>query len=100
MKVLLVIPLVLILSSCNESADMKDKIYLSCKISSSHATQEIDRETDLSQCWDTATSGYESQVSAVELCDEKVSDYISSQYDEAHTVTYIVQDTYCTETVE
>ena len=95
MKKLLILPLVLALFSCNESSDIETKIYVSCQINSSHAIQLTDRETDLSQCWDTDTDGYESQVYAVEWCADEVSDYIATQYDEAHTVTYIVQDTNC-----
>lgn len=97
MKIILLLGLLLTVSACNDSnsSDPDKTIYLSCKIRTSHAPLLSARDNDLSQCWDAEESGFESQVYALEWCDQQVNLYMLDQYTASHTVTYMVDSTYC-----
>ena len=99
MRKILILSLIIILSACGGDYDSEavKTTYLSCKINSSHAITNTERDNDLLQCWNADGSGYESQVYAVQWCEQQVNAYISSEYLVGHTVTYSVESTSCTE---
>jgi ABC-type uncharacterized transport system auxiliary subunit len=97
MRKILILSCIVTLAACggDNTVETPKTTYISCQINSSHATIVMDRENDLLQCWSAEGSGYESQVYAVQWCEEQVNTYINTQYLEPHTVTYSVASTDC-----
>lgn len=77
-----------------ENSDGSSKsTYSSCKIVSSNALFNSDRQRDLEQCWDGVD--FESKGDAMAWCEGKVNDYLSRTYLFGHSVTYMIESTYC-----
>ncbi len=77
-----------------ENSDGSSKsTYSSCKITSSNALFNSDRQRDLQQCWDGVD--FESKGDAMAWCEGKVTDYISRTYLLGHSVTYMIESTNC-----
>ncbi|HBC3483072.1 hypothetical protein [Vibrio alginolyticus] len=69
--------------------------YSSCKITSSNALFQSDKDYDLSQCWNAPGDGYESSGDAQQWCEKQVNAYMSERYLLGHSVSYSVESTYC-----
>lgn len=87
--------LALTLIGCGgENSDGSDATtYSSCSITDSEAVFSGDRATDVSQCWDGVD--YEEKSLAQDWCEQKVNNYIASQYTFGHSVQYRVASTNC-----
>jgi len=87
-----------LLSGCGgENSDGSDATtYSSCSITDSAAAFAGDRSKDVSQCWDGAD--YEEKSLALDWCEQKVSDYIASEYVLGHQVEFRVASTNCLNT--
>ena len=96
MRKLLILSAVLALSACGSNDDGSSKsTYSSCKITSSNALFAYDRDSDLSQCWNAGSDGYESQGDAMQWCEKQVNAYIANKYVFGHSVSYAVESTNC-----
>ncbi|MGF1690083.1 hypothetical protein [Photobacterium kagoshimensis] len=97
MKKLLCLLLLTVLWGCGGSNSDGSSVltYSSCKIVNSQALFQVDRDKDLTQCWNAAGDGYESKGDAQQWCAREVNAYISDTYLLGHTVTYAVESTYC-----
>ena len=96
MKKVLMLSAIFVLSACGSNDDGSSKsTYSSCKITSSNALFQSDKDNDLSQCWNAGSDGYESQGDAMQWCEQKVTSYISSNYVIGHSVNYAIESTYC-----
>ena len=96
MKKLLMIPICLSLLSCLDNEDGSNRsTYSSCKIISSQALFNSDREKDLSQCWNAPGDGYSTEADAKQWCSREVAGYLADAYLFGHTVEYAVESTYC-----
>ncbi len=81
---------------CGTNSDGSDKsTYSSCKITDSSASFSSDREHDLNQCWNAVGNGYESKGDALQWCERTVDTYMSDRYIFGHSVTYVIESTYC-----
>lgn len=77
-----------------ENSDGSDATtYSSCSITDSEAVFAGDRATDVSQCWDGVN--YEEKSLAQDWCEQKVNNYMASQYTFGHSVEYRVASTNC-----
>ncbi|GGN01112.1 hypothetical protein GCM10009124_33370 [Shewanella xiamenensis] len=97
MKLMFVLISAFALSGCGGSnSDGSSKsTYNSCKIISSQATFAADKDNDLKQCWNAPGNGYESKGDAMQWCERQINAYMSSRYVIGHTVSYMVESTYC-----
>lgn len=97
MKLIVGVISAFILSGCGGSnSDGSSKsTYNSCKIISSQAMYAADKDNDLKQCWNAPGNGYESQGDAMQWCEKQINAYMATQYFIGHTVTYMVESTYC-----
>jgi hypothetical protein len=77
-----------------ENSDGSDSTtYSSCSITDLQAVFAGDRATDVSQCWDGVD--YEEKSLAQDWCEQKVNNYMASQYTFGHSVEYRVASTNC-----
>jgi len=95
MRILLLVTLSFLITACDNSDGSNKSTYSSCKIISSEALFESDRQVDLQQCWNAPGDGYSTQGDAMQWCESTVSAYIADRYLFGHTVTYAVESTYC-----
>jgi len=99
LKIKLIVSLItaFALSGCGgtNSDGSSKSTYNSCKIISSNALLASDRDNDLRQCWNASGNGYESKGDAMQWCERQINAYMSSRYVIGHSVSYMVESTYC-----
>ena len=94
-KLLLIIVISLLSISCSpENSDGSDATtYSSCSITESSALFASDRALDVSQCWDGVN--YDELSLAQTWCSDLVNTYMSNNYIFGHEVVYVVASTNC-----